>query len=54
MKNKRTLLNDLEKIYYSLDCITIDKIHCYYCIYCRNVKMCKTIKSVIDSIKKYY
>ena len=54
MKNKNSLLDDLEKIYYSLDCITIDKTHCFYCIYCRNVKMCKTIKTVIDSIKNFY
>ena len=54
MKNKNTLIYDLEKIYYSLMCETYENESCRYCTYCKNEKLCKTIIYLLKSLKKYY
>ena len=50
MKNKRTLLDDLEKIYNSIYC---DYEYCS-CKDCSNKFICDLIDEVIISISKFY
>ena len=49
MKLKRTLYDDVEKVYNSIPCS-------YYllCTLCKNYKLCKTLRYAIKSLKKYY
>ena len=54
MKNNRTLINDLEKIYYSLKCENEDNTVCTYCEYCKNKKLCYTVHELLSSIVKFY
>ena len=49
MKPKRTLLDDLEKIYFSIPCSTYR-----LCKQCKNYKLCKTLSYTIKSLKKHY
>ena len=42
MRINRTLLDDLEKIYYSLKCENEDNTVCTYCEYCKNKHKCFT------------
>ena len=49
MKPKRTLLDDLEKIYFLLPCVS----GCEY-VDCENNKLCKTIHYLLKSLKKIY
>ena len=49
MKQKRTLLDDLEKIYYSMICIAY-----YGCAGCKKIELCKTLRYLINSIRKFY
>ena len=46
---KRTLLDDLEKVYNSFSCS-------YYllCTLCEQYSLCKTLRHTIKSLKKYY
>ena len=46
---KRTLLDDVKKIYFSIPCTD-----CRLCRECKNYKLCKSIKYVLKSLKKYY
>ena len=46
---KRTLLDDVEKIYFSIPCT-----NCGLCRECKNYKSCKTIAKLILSLKKHY
>ena len=54
MKNKNTLIYDLEKIYYSLKCETYENENCRYCIYCKNKKLCDIVHEILCSIVKFY
>ena len=54
MRINRTLLDDLEKIYYSLMCETYENENCRYCIYCKNKKLCDTVHELLCSIVKFY
>ena len=46
---KRTLLDDIEKIYFLLPCVS----GCDY-VNCENNELCKRIKHLLKSLKKYY
>ena len=46
---KRTLLDDVEKVYFLLPCVS----GCEY-VDCENNKLCKRIKYLLKSLKKYY
>ena len=49
MKMKRTLLDDVEKIYYSIPC-NLE----YGCKDCINFELCKLLYYLVKSLKKYY
>ena len=49
MKPKRTLLDDVEKVYILLPCVS----GCDY-VNCENNELCKRIKYLLKSLKKYY
>ena len=51
---KRTLLDDLEKIYYSIKCEKEDNSYCKYCNYCKNKSICDITLNLIYSIRKKY
>ena len=51
---KRTLLDDLEKIYYSIKCEKEDNSYCKYCNYCKNKLICDTTLNLIVSIRNIY
>ena len=44
----RTLLNDIEKIYFSIQCTS------FYCEDCRNKQICDIIEDLMKSLKKFY
>ena len=46
---KRTLLDDVEKVYFLLPCVS----GCEY-VYCENNELCKTILYLLKSLKKFY
>ena len=48
-KLKRTLLNDIENIYFSLPCVS----GCEY-VNCGDNELCKRIKYLLKSLKKFY
>ena len=50
MKPKRTLLDDIEKIYFSIPCNNCVRL----CRECENYKLCKPIAKLIISLKKHY
>ena len=49
MKINRTLLNDIENIYFSLPCVS----GCEY-VNCGDNELCKRIKYLLKSLKKFY
>ena len=49
MRTKRTLLDDVEKVYFLLPCVS----GCEY-VDCENNELCKTIIYVLKSLKKLY
>ena len=49
MRIKRTLLDDVEKLYFLLPCVS----GCDY-VNCENNELCKRIKYLLKSLKKYY
>ena len=51
---ERTLLDDIEKIYFSLPCETEDNNYCYYCGWCKNLEFCKLLETIIYSLRKHY
>ena len=51
---KRTLLDDLEKVYYSVLCENKDNSYCDGCRCCKNNQMCIMIGNLINSIRKHY
>ena len=46
---KRTLLDDIEQVYFSIPCISSCE-----CVDCKNGKLCKTIIYLLKSLKRYY
>ena len=46
---KKTLLDDVEKIYFSIPCISSCE-----CIDCKNGELCKSIIRLLKSLKKHY
>ena len=50
----RTLLDDLEKVYYSTGCITTNNSWDYVCSECKNKLICDVTENLIKSIKKFY
>ena len=49
MKLKRTLLDDVEEVYFSNPCISACE-----CIYCKNYEFCNTLIYLLNSLKKFY
>ena len=49
MRVNRTLLNDVEKIYFSIPCTSGVS-----CEHCENNELCKTICYLLSSLKKFY
>ena len=49
MRINRSLLDDVEKVYFSLPCVS----GCEY-VDCENNELCKTIHYLLSSLKKYY
>ena len=50
----RTLLDDVEKIFYSIKCEKEDNSFCMYCNYCKNKEICDITLNLIYSIRKKY
>ena len=48
MRVNRNLLNDVEKIYFSISCT------CWVCEHCKNKKLCDTVEDVIKNIGDLY
>ena len=53
-KVKRTLLEDLLQVYYSIKCENIDNDWCISCRYCKNKRICDKTFYLICSIAKFY
>lgn len=51
---KKTLLNDLEKIYNSIKCVAPNDSICSSCINCKNKHLCFTTFNLKYSLKKLY
>lgn len=51
---KRTLLDDILQVYYTIPCVTDENSFCTYCGYCKNKSMCKMIENLIKSMKEFY
>ena len=49
MKLKRTLLDDVEEVYFSNPCTSACE-----CKYCKNEEFCKTLIYLLNSLKKFY
>ena len=49
MRINRSLLDDIEKIYFSLPCVS----GCEY-VNCGDSELCKRIQYLLKSLKKYY
>ena len=54
MRIKRTLIDDLEKIYYSLKCETEENKICTNCDYCKNKKLCNKVLYLMHSLQCKY
>ena len=54
MRIKRTLIDDLEKIYYSLKCETEENKICTNCDYCKNKKLCNIVYYLMYLLRKSY
>ena len=46
---KKTLLDDVEKVYFSIPCLPVCE-----CTDCKNEKLCKSIIYLLKSLKKHY
>ena len=49
MRKNRTLLDDVEKVYFLLPCVS----GCEY-VNCEDNELCKRIQYVLKSLKKFY
>ena len=48
MRVNRNLLNDVEKIYFSIPCT------CWVCEHCENKVICDLTQNLLKSLKKHY
>lgn len=46
---KRTLFDDVEKVYFSIPCTSNDN-----CKYCKNKLICDIIQNFLKSLRKFY
>lgn len=51
---KRTLLDDLIEIYYSLKCVNDGSKQCFSCKQCKNNRLCNKVYYLIYSIRNHY
>lgn len=51
---KRTLLDDILQVYYTIPCDYIPHYFCSSCTCCKNREMCFMIENLINSIKNFY
>lgn len=51
---KRTLLDDLLQVYYSIPCDEIENAFCSSCSCCKNKMFCNMVMNLIDSIVEFY
>lgn len=51
---KRTLLDDILQVYYSIPCDIGENYYCFPCKCCKNKSMCKMIENLIKSMKEFY
>ena len=51
---KRTLLDDLLQVYYSIPCDEIENAYCSSCSCCKNKMFCNMVMNLIDSIVEFY
>ena len=51
---KRTLLDDILQVYYSIPCEEAENAYCFSCSCCKNKAICNMIENLINSIKKFY
>ena len=51
---KRTLLDDVLQVYYSIECTVEINDWNYSCSGCRNEIICKKIENFLNSLKKFY
>ena len=49
MRINRSLLDDVEKVYFSIPCLPVCE-----CTDCKNEKLCKSIIYLLKSLKKHY
>ena len=49
MRINRSLLDDVEKVYFSIPCLAV-----YQCTDCKNEKLCISIIYLLKSLKKHY
>ena len=49
MRIKRTLLDDVEKVFYSIPCGTE-----WLCNYCKYDNLCETMHYLLKSLRKFY
>ena len=49
MRIKRTLLDDVEEVYFSIPCLSACE-----CTYCKNGEFCNTLIYILNSLKKFY
>ena len=49
MRIKRTLLDDVEEVYFSIPCMSACE-----CTYCKNEEFCRTLIFILNSLKKFY
>lgn len=51
---KRTLLDDVLQVYYSIPCDCYANEFCDSCTSCKNRYICNMVENFINSLKKYY
>ena len=49
MRIKRTLLDDVEEVYFSIPCMSACE-----CVYCKNKVICDLTQNLLKSLKIYY
>ena len=49
MRIKRTLLDDVEEVYFSIPCMSACE-----CTYCKNEEFCTSLIYVLKSLKNFY
>ena len=54
MRVNRLIINDLEKIYYSIRCETENYEECNNCEFCKNKKLCSNVLYLMHSLQCKY